>query len=106
MEKAKEYIAENVKKGMTHEQVNEIVDKAIELHIPPVPSLEVLAVCESVYIDLICLSMVKGLIAAKCNSTCQQELYRQEEEIVQKAKEARLQKDLQRSKEEVFNIPT
>jgi hypothetical protein len=48
MEKAKEYIAENVKKGMTHEQVNEIVDKAIELHIPPVPSLEVLAVCAKV----------------------------------------------------------
>jgi hypothetical protein len=106
MEKAKEYIAENVKKGMTHEQVNEIVDKAIELHIPPVPSLEVLAVCESVYIDLIFLSMVNGLISAKYNSTCQQELYRQEEETVQKAKEARLQKDLQRSKEEVLNIST
>ena len=50
--------------------------------------------------------MVTGLISAKYNSKCPQELYRQEEEIVQKAKEARLQKDLQRSKEEVFNIPT
>jgi len=40
-EKAKEYIKANVTKGMSREEVTVIVRKAMELHIPPVPSLEV-----------------------------------------------------------------
>ena len=41
MEKAKEYIKANVTKGMSHEEMSVVVKKAMELHIPPVPSLEV-----------------------------------------------------------------
>lgn len=40
-ENAKAYIKANVAKGMSHEEVAVIVKKAMELHIPPVPSLEV-----------------------------------------------------------------
>ena len=40
-EKAKEYIKANVTKGMSREEVTVVVRQAMELHIPPVPSLEV-----------------------------------------------------------------
>jgi len=39
-EKAKEYIKANVTKGMSREEVTVVVRQAMELHIPPVPSLE------------------------------------------------------------------
>jgi len=45
-ENAKAYIKANVTKGMSREQVAEIVKMAMELHIPPVPSLEELQLQE------------------------------------------------------------
>ena len=40
LEKAKEYIKANVSEGMSRDEVAEVVKQAMELHIPPVPSLE------------------------------------------------------------------
>jgi len=46
-ERAKDYIKANVTKGMSRDEVAEIVRKAMELHIPPVPTLEELQEQES-----------------------------------------------------------
>ena len=75
LEKAKEYIKANVSEGMSRDEVAEVVKQAMELHIPPVPSLE--------------------------------ELLQQEESAQKLEKQQRLQKDLERSKEEALRrIPT
>ena len=49
-EKAKDYIKEHVSKGMTREDVVKVVQRAMELHIPPVPSLEVRSVATGLYV--------------------------------------------------------
>ena len=60
-EKAKEYIKANVVKGMSREEVTEIVNRAMELHIPPVPSLEVFLV-EGMYLLALALQAPRGLM--------------------------------------------